>query len=318
MAPESCDDRRLRELALFAGAGGGILGSILLGFRVVCAVEIDPYCREVLLRRQEEGHLEAFPIWDDVRSFDGKAWRGRVDIISLGPPCQGWSVAGKQAGVDDERNLWPEAYRVIQEVNPGYILFENVPGIRTYLPVVIRDLRRAGYAVERPLTVAAAALGAGHIRRRVWIRADANEHGQQQQKGSKREEQGRHRDCAATALPPHASGITERVTDDEASTEPRQRARVSSECILARGGEQTLLADDIRDGIREQPGRGRRASRAEETILARTPWWDAEPGLARLVRRPPYRVDRISATGNIQVPAVARAAWELLTSGGGS
>ena len=66
----------MNELALFAGAGGGILGTRLLGWRVVCAAEIEPYCREILLRRQEEGILEAFPIWDDVRTFDGKPWRG--------------------------------------------------------------------------------------------------------------------------------------------------------------------------------------------------------------------------------------------------
>ncbi|KKL08947.1 hypothetical protein LCGC14_2570800, partial [marine sediment metagenome] len=79
----------MNELALFAGVGGGILASRLLGWRVVCAVEIDPYCREVLLRRQEEGLLAPFAVWDDLRTFNGYAWRGRVDVISLGPPCQG-------------------------------------------------------------------------------------------------------------------------------------------------------------------------------------------------------------------------------------
>jgi len=74
----------MNELALFVGAGGGILGSLLCGFRTVCAVEIDPYCREVLLRRQEDGILPLFPIWDDIRTFDGRSFTGVVDVITGG------------------------------------------------------------------------------------------------------------------------------------------------------------------------------------------------------------------------------------------
>lgn len=76
----------LNELALFAGGGGGILGSILLGWCTVCAVEIDPYCREVLLSRQRDGCLEPFPIWDDIKTFEGRLWRGHVDIVTGGFP----------------------------------------------------------------------------------------------------------------------------------------------------------------------------------------------------------------------------------------
>ena len=79
--------KNLRELALFAGAGGGILGGHLLGWRTVCAVEIEPYPATVLAKRQEEGHLQPFPIWDDICTFDGRPWRGRVDVISGGFPC---------------------------------------------------------------------------------------------------------------------------------------------------------------------------------------------------------------------------------------
>lgn len=88
----------LRELALFAGIGGGILGGKLLGWRTVCAVEIEPFCQQVLRARQDEGALERFPIFDDVRAFDGRAWRGRVDVISGGFPCQDISCAGKGGG----------------------------------------------------------------------------------------------------------------------------------------------------------------------------------------------------------------------------
>ena len=84
----------MRELHLFAGAGGGILGGMLLGHTTVCAVEIEPYCRQVLLQRQRDGILPKFPIWDDVCTFDGKTWRGKVDIVAGGFPCQDISSAG--------------------------------------------------------------------------------------------------------------------------------------------------------------------------------------------------------------------------------
>jgi len=84
----------MNELALFAGAGGGILGGHLLGWRTVAAVEIEDYPRRVLLQRQADGFLPRFPIWDDICTFDGKPWRGKVDVISGGFPCQDISIAG--------------------------------------------------------------------------------------------------------------------------------------------------------------------------------------------------------------------------------
>src|SRR6188768_1019258 len=99
----------MRELHLFAGAGGGILGSMLLGHTCVCAVEIEPYCRRVLLQRQRDEILPWFPIWDDIRTFNGNTWRGRVDIVSGGFPCQDISLAGKKAGIDGEQSgLWKQ------------------------------------------------------------------------------------------------------------------------------------------------------------------------------------------------------------------
>jgi len=84
----------MNELALFAGAGGGILGGKLLGWRTVCAVEWEAYPASVLCARQNDGLLPPFPVWDDVQTFDGKPWRGIVDVVSGGFPCQDLSVAG--------------------------------------------------------------------------------------------------------------------------------------------------------------------------------------------------------------------------------
>ena len=83
----------MNELALFAGGGGGILAGCLLGWNTVCAVEIEEYPRRILMQRQRDGQLPFFPLWDDVCTFDGTPWRGKVDIITGGFPCQDISVA---------------------------------------------------------------------------------------------------------------------------------------------------------------------------------------------------------------------------------
>jgi len=116
----------LRELALFAGAGGGILGGKLLGWKTVCAVEFDEHARNVLIARQNDRSLEPFPIWDDVSTFDGKPWRGVVDVVSGGFPCQNISVCGRGAGIEGEQSsLWNDMRRIICEIQPRYAFIEN-------------------------------------------------------------------------------------------------------------------------------------------------------------------------------------------------
>ena len=160
----------MRELALFAGAGGGILGGRLLGWRTICAVEWDPYAASVLLRRQDDGILEPFPVWDDVRTFDGKPWRGLVDVVSGGFPCQDISVAGGGAGIDGERSgLWSEMARVVGEVRPRFVFVENSPAIvRRGLTRVLGDLATLGYDA-RWRRLSAAEVGAPHRRDRFWL-----------------------------------------------------------------------------------------------------------------------------------------------------
>lgn len=169
----------INELALFAGAGGGLLGSKLLGWKTVCAVELDAYCREILLRRQRDGVLDVFPIWDDVRTFDGRAWRGLVDVVTAGFPCAPFSCAGKRRGAADDRNLWPETIRVVREVGPRWCLLENVPALVScgYLATVLGDLAESGFDAEWDV-LSAAGVGAPHLRRRLWIVGHANGDGE--------------------------------------------------------------------------------------------------------------------------------------------
>lgn len=164
----------MNELALFAGVGGGILGGVLLGWRTVCAVEISPYRARRLMQRQNEGHLPPFPVWDDVCSFDGRPWRGIVDIVSGGFPCQDISAAGTGAGLEGERSgLWSEMARIISEVRPRFAFVENSPILTSRgLGRVLGDLAEMGFDA-RWGTFTARDEGAPIERERLFI-ASAN------------------------------------------------------------------------------------------------------------------------------------------------
>ena len=175
----------MNELALFAGAGGGILGGKLLGWRTVCAVEVEPYAQDVLLARQRDGLLDSFPVWDDVRTFDGRPWRGYVDVVSGGFPCQDISAAGTGDGLDGERSgLWREMARIVSEVRPRYVFVENSPFlVGRGLVRVLADLATLGFDAQWGV-VGAGDIGAPHERKRLWIVANANaELGQERGRG---------------------------------------------------------------------------------------------------------------------------------------
>jgi len=273
-------ERKQNELALFAGAGGGILGSVLSGHRVVCAVEIEPYCREVLLRRQEDKTLPPFPIWDDIRTFDGKAWCGKVDIISAGFPCQPFSVAGRQKGKDDERNMWPDTIRIIREVQPKCCLLENVPGLLNfaYIRQVFGDLAESGFNCEWDC-ISAASQGAPHIRDRLWIVANAKI----DRYGNRRE------------------------SKNFSETNERQDKQMQSIVGSPSSDVSDTISGGLQNGIKETMGKPEKNPSSK-----RQSRWPVEPDVGRVANGVAFRVDRLRAIGNGQVPAVVRAAWETL------
>jgi DNA (cytosine-5)-methyltransferase 1 len=159
-------------LALCAGIGGIELGlKLALGdsYRTVCYVEREAYCAEVLASRMEEGYLDMAPIWDDIGSFKGFSFRGDVDIVSSGFPCQPFSGAGKRLGEADERHLWPAIARILDECRPAFVFLENVRISAFKAPY--RDLRDLGFWVSNPYSITAAEMGAPHIRHRVFALA---------------------------------------------------------------------------------------------------------------------------------------------------
>ncbi len=165
----------MNELALFAGAGGGILGGKLLGWKTVCAVEINPFCQGLLMRRQDDRCLEPFPIWGDVSTFNGNPWLGCVDIVTGGFPCQDISAAGKGEGITGAKSiLWKHMHRIIGEVRPTFVFIENSPNLRGKgLVTVLQDLAKIGYDAEWTC-YSARDCGAAHTRNRIWILAHAN------------------------------------------------------------------------------------------------------------------------------------------------
>lgn len=270
---------QLNELALFAGAGGGILGGKLLGWRTVCAVEWDSYARDVLVSRQNDGCLEAFPIWDDVQTFDGKPWRGLIDVVSGGFPCQDISAAGKGAGIEGERSsMWKHMARIIGEVQPKYAFVENSPMlVGRGLATVLADLAEMGYDAEWGI-VGAHHAAAPHKRDRIWIVANAKE-------------------IAGNG-----------IGNDGASATHSRAQRIHQPTGGSRCHSMGDAASErLQNGVNRPMGEPGTHPQSE-----RPDWWATEPDVGRVAHGVAARVDRLRCIGNGQVPAVAQLAWETL------
>ncbi|KAB7742799.1 DNA cytosine methyltransferase [Parvibaculum sedimenti] len=166
-------DTCLFGLSLCSGAGGLDLGLAIAipGYRAVGHVERETYAAAILVARMEDASLDRAPVWDDVASFDGRPWRGAVDIVTAGYPCQPFSVAGKRRGADDPRHLWPHVARIIGEVEPPFVFLENVANhLRLGFPEVAAGLVGMGYRLAAGIFTAAE-VGAPHKRERLFILA---------------------------------------------------------------------------------------------------------------------------------------------------
>jgi DNA (cytosine-5)-methyltransferase 1 len=129
------------------------------------------YAAATLVARMEDASLDQAVVWDDVGTFDGRPWRGAVDIVTAGYPCQPFSVAGKRRGADDPRHLWPHVARIIGEVEPPFVFLENVAHhLRLGFPEVAAGLVGMGYKLAAGLFTAAE-VGAPHKRERLFILA---------------------------------------------------------------------------------------------------------------------------------------------------
>jgi len=168
----------MNHASLFSGIGGFDLAAEWCGWNNVFQVEIDPFCQKVLQKN--------FPLsakYENIKEFNGTKYRGKVDIISGGFPCQPFSVAGKRKGTEDDRYLWEEMLRVVKEIKPRFVVGENVFGLVNWknglvFEKIISDLENLHYEVET-VVIPACAVNAPHRRDRVWIIANTNSKRQQ-------------------------------------------------------------------------------------------------------------------------------------------
>jgi len=278
----------MNELALFAGAGGGILGGHLLGWRTVCAVEWEPYPASVLCARQNDGLFPPFPIWDDVQTFDGKPWRGIVDVVSGGFPCQDISAAGGGGGIEGKQSgMWREMARIIYEVQPRYAFVENSPMLTSRgLGRVLGDLASMGFDARWGV-LGAADVGANHQRDRIWIvgkMGNANNNGQ----------------------------IAAKVTTSTSKRGNICETRAKQTLEFARPSEQYAELAYTNSAQRQGNKRPKREI-TERANIGSSSWWQAEPNLGRVADGLAARVDRLKAIGNGQVPLCAATAWKSLS-----
>ncbi|MBC9248600.1 DNA cytosine methyltransferase, partial [Paracoccus sp. 11-3] len=309
-------------------------------------VERETYAAATLVARMEDAALDQALVWDDIATFDGKPWRGAVDIVSAGYPCQPFSVAGKRRGADDPRHLWPHVARIIGEVEPPFVFLENVAHhLRLGFPEVARGLVGMGYRLAAGLFTAAE-VGAPHKRERLFILAI--------REGDELADPARllwhplerrqpDRDAAPLADTPsqrqqepadQADAIT---GGGQARDEPRNQG-----CAMAnaagnrwqqteRGQSQIGRPDPCQSNGDDADGAGSQGRSDEPCQYAgeRPPWppgphdadgWqlylrsapDAEPAIRRGTDGLAHRVDRLRLCGNGVVPVVAAHALRTL------
>jgi DNA (cytosine-5)-methyltransferase 1 len=159
--------------SLFSGLGGFDLAAEWMGWENAFHCENNPFCKRIL-----NYYWPGAVSYDDIKTTDFSIWRGRIDILSGGFPCQPFALPGKQQGTSDVRYLWPENLRAIQEIKPRWVVGENVPGLVSWskgmvFQKVCADLENEGYEVL-PVLLPAASVGAEHQRKRIWFIAYAS------------------------------------------------------------------------------------------------------------------------------------------------
>ena len=293
----------MNHISLFTGIGGIDLASEWAGFDTILQVENEPYCLQVL-----EKHWPTVERCTDIRSLNGRKYRGSVDLVSGGFPCQPYSGAGKRKAFDDDRDLWPEMFRIIQEVRPTWVLGENVANfVNLGIDRTILNLESENYAVQC-FNIPACAVNAWHQRARIFVVAYSE---------SNKEER------------------TLRATESIDATGDSRLESTGGGDRLEKGRTGQAMADSRRnaEGSKEKPERpsgntsgcsSRTDSRIKETVadsdikglqrgkeaVQQSPgfsrpgeeFWKSEPNVGRVAHGVQNRVHRLRALGNAVVP----------------
>jgi len=256
--------------SLYSGIGGWLLAAKWAGIENIFTCEIDDFCNKVLNK-----HFPNVEKHRDIKEFKGQ--RGSVDIISTSDPCQPFSFAGKRGGKADDRYLWPQTIRVIREIKPSYVVFENVPGfINMAFETVASDLEAEGYTVES-FIIPACAVGAWHRRDRLWIIAYSNSRGRGQYKNGKI----------------YRSWLPDSFRDSN-----------------SKNAGKILTIQDVSNtkGVHAQGQHNRQG----EVQSRGSDWWKTEPDVGRVANGIPSGVDRLKSLGNSIVPQIAFLIFEAI------
>jgi DNA (cytosine-5)-methyltransferase 1 len=287
--------------SLFSGGGLGDFGFLMAGMEISWQCEIDEYCQKILELRYPDSNK-----YRNIKELNGKELK-KVDIITGGFPCQPFSVAGKQNGKDDDRNLWPEMFRIIKDVKPRWVICENVPGIiPIYLDTVLFDLEGEGY-ICWPIVFSSHSLGAWHKRERLWIVCYSKHDGQLATK--KRE-----------SIEERSGSLSERKKQTSEFKRPSEQyaPMENTRCELhKRSNESEKYSEEIQEGATSTYKQS--SSNGGSRIMADTTdsrlermcgweinpfknWWSVESRVGRVANGITHRIHRLKMLGNGQTP----------------
>lgn len=312
---------RPRVLSLCAGIGGLDLAlRDACGARTVGYVERDAFAAAILVARMAEAALDQAPVWDDLATFDGRPWRGRVDLVAAGIPCQPFSVAGKRRGLADERWLWSAVLRIIDETAAPALFLENVGGfVRHGLGRVLTDLAARGFAAEWD-HFRASDVGAPHRRERFFLLANASD-GLFSITRWKSEERDGPRPAGTILGHAERARLEGFARDGDDATgssgagasladtdgERCERQRIAEYAGIEGACGSVTLGCDHHWRLGWPPARND-ADGWREWIAAGGP----EPAVRRGADGTAYRMDRLRALGNAVVPQQAALAYRVL------
>lgn len=290
----------MRHLDLFSGIGGFALATEMVWPEVSHEfVELDPFCQAVLRK-----HWPQATFHDDIKTYRGGS--GPVDLVTGGFPCQPFSLAGKRKGTEDDRDLWPQMFRVICETQPRWVIGENVAGfVAMELERSVADLESAGYEVQS-FIIPAAAVGAPHRRDRVWIVGHAGS--ERRRKNSRSAYGNESANERRSEIQSDQSGSSNKNDSDSQS---KRLQRIEHEAYESRQESNDQLAHGRSgNGVASHNECKRLEGRDKQTYkfggkAFRGNWLEVATRLCRVDDGVPKRVDRLKALGNAIVPQVA-------------
>lgn len=311
----------MNHASLFDGISGFLLAAYWAGWNNKFLCEKDKWCLKV-----SKKNFPNVTQYEDIKQTDFTIWRGCIDVLSGGTPCQPFSQAGQRKGTEDDRHLWPEFMRAIREIQPRWVVAENVYGFVNWnegmaLEAAITDLEAEGYEAI-PYVLPACATGAPHRRDRVWIVAYGK---------SNNEWRGRlFKKCEERKVGGHCSTMANTNSGQRNGKEYKIQARRDSikfRCKNVPYLEQPGLErqNGLWESIRPYEGGSKHGQNRNETksgmgrVVNGIPSgmdgrviWDSEPDIPRTVKSMRNRVDRLKGLGNAIVPQVAYKIFETI------